>query len=403
LDLSRIESGRVELERHDFDFQALLRAIIDVSRLRAEERGLTFVFSATTALPLAVYADEKKLRQVLLNLIGNAIKFTSDGGVTLRVGWVDDSHRRLSFEVVDTGPGIPAEQQTQIFQPFFQIRRPTEQIEGTGLGLAICRQLAALMGSGLKLESTVGEGSRFGFDAELEEIQDWVAASDEAVQRRVGYHGPEKRILVVDDKSANRALLRSLLEPLRFSVIEVATGREAIESAKENPPDLVLMDLILPDPVQPGMDGLAATREILHASPRLPIIALSADVLEETREKAASAGCIAFLPKPLRTEELLDVIGEALRTVWVVLEQVDGMSTMQRAPQKLIAPPGPRLSELLDYSLRGHVVAVRRWATDVAKEDRRYEPFAEQVLQLAKRFRLQEISTLVSRFLGGTR
>lgn len=399
LDLSRIEAGHVELETLDFDFQALLRALINVGRLRAEERGLSFVFAPLSGLPLALHGDEKKLRQVLLNLLGNALKFTREGGVTLRVGWTSEERTTLLFEVQDTGPGIPTDMQEEIFQPFTQIRSPDEQIEGTGLGLSICKRLVRLLGGELQLESTVGVGSSFRFEAQLEEIKDWISASDESVKRRVGYRGKERCLLVIDPKAANRHLLTNLLTPLRFRVLSAATAAETpdapqLESRPDAPrPDAILLDLTLPNPTSKAMIDYVRVQH-----PHTPIIALSADATKQAQQASAQAGCRAFLPKPVRSEELLDTLGELLSIDWVYLEQADGMSTMQRTPHKLIAPPASELSVLLEHALRGHVVAVRQWAKDVEALDRRYGPFAVQVMTLAKAFRLQEISTLVSRF-----
>lgn len=322
LDLSKIEAGKLGVDAETFELDSVLRNICDLGRIRARERGLEFHFETLGPLPASVHGDERRLRQILLNLLGNAIKFTDRGRVCLRVGYEDtDQGMRLRFQVEDTGIGIPADKLEEIFAPFSQGGAPGKLHEGTGLGLAISRRLAHLMGGELHVASREGEGSRFWLSIELPEV---CPMTDAHVRARApivrGYAGPRRRLLAVDDRRENRGLLRAMLEPLGFEVCEAVDGASALEAVAIQTPDAILMDLVMP-----GMDGVEAIRRLRSnpASRELPIIALSASVFEHSRRDSLAAGSDAFLPKPVRIESLVEILGQTLGLSWNYLAHTD--------------------------------------------------------------------------------
>ncbi|MFH1871515.1 MAG: response regulator, partial [Pseudomonadota bacterium] len=283
LDLARVEAGRLELEEADFGLREFLQGMVDAVRVRTEQKGLSFAYELDPALPAGVRGDEKRLRQVLLNLLGNAAKFTEAGGVIFRVKRADvgraDQDRvgenRIRFEVEDTGPGIVADELEQIFQPFQQLAAPGRKVEGTGLGLAISRDLVRLMGGELKVDSAPGRGSLFSVVIELPEAEKWQPAFSGNDRSPIGFKGDPQKILVVDDKPENRRILVDVLAPLGFEVVEAVDGPDGLEKAAAERPDLILVDLVMP-----GLDGLETTRR-LRQSPGLaevPVIAISASV-----------------------------------------------------------------------------------------------------------------------------
>jgi signal transduction histidine kinase/ActR/RegA family two-component response regulator len=319
LDLSRIEAGKTELLVAPTVLRPLLQGVGDIVRLKAEEKGLAFNVLALAGLPAAVMADEKRLRQVLINLLGNAVKFTDRGHVTLSVtpepGTTGGS-TRVRFEVSDSGVGIEPAALRRLFQPFEQAGEAHHRAAGTGLGLAISRQLVELMGGEIHVHTRHGEGSRFWFVLDFPEaIEEPVRAAEppaRAVSRR--YEGHRRRVLVVDDVAANRHLLCDLLERHGFEVDQAHDGAQALERVRAGQPDLVLMDIRMP-----VMDGLEATARLRaeEATRRLPIVAVSANASPEDRRRCLEGGADAFLAKPVQHELLTAVLTEQLALRWV--------------------------------------------------------------------------------------
>ncbi|MGB0561261.1 MAG: ATP-binding protein [Spirulinaceae cyanobacterium] len=317
LDLAKIEARKLELSPKDFDFTLFLKGVVEISRIKAEQKEIAFVYEPLNELPPAVHGDDKRLRQVLLNLLGNAIKFTDQGQVTLKVGQLESPNDRsvLRFQVEDTGIGMAAAQLAQIFQPFEQVGSNERKAEGTGLGLAISRQIVELMGGTLQVESTPNQGSSFWFELELAVVDDWrPAVVEQPSQMIYGYAGERRKILVVDDRWENRAVIVNLLEPLGFELHEAENGQAGLVVAQRCQPDLILTDLVMPE-----LDGFAMT-QALRAQPEfreLPIIASSASVFNFDRQKSQEVGCSDFLPKPVQLEELLAQLQAHLQVQWL--------------------------------------------------------------------------------------
>jgi len=301
LDLAKIEAGKLELHALPLDLPSFLQGIVDIIKVRAQQKGLRFEY-APSGLPPMVQADEKQLRQVLLNLLGNAAKFTDAGSVCLRVQAQPegDEQVRLRFEVEDSGLGIAAEDLKTLFQPFQQVGDIERRRGGTGLGLAISRQLVRLMGSDIEVDSAPGRGSRFAFTLRLPLAH--AEATVTADRIATGYDGERKKVLVIDDVAENRAVLIDMLRPLGFLTYEAHDGREGLERAIALQPDMILMDNVMP-----VMSGLEATRRMrdLPALRHVPVIAISASATKADKDKAVDAGATDFLPKPFRATQLL--------------------------------------------------------------------------------------------------
>ncbi|WP_372528417.1 PAS domain-containing hybrid sensor histidine kinase/response regulator, partial [Piscinibacter sp.] len=315
LDLARIEAGRLELHAEPVALPEFLRVVADIIRVRAEQKDIAFAFDVAADLPRSVRVDPRALRQVLLNLLGNAVKFTDHGTVTLRVtaAGTDARHTRLRFEIVDTGIGIDPKQAQRLFQPFEQVSAPQRRVGGTGLGLAISRELVRAMGGDIAFDSTPNVGSRFWFELALPSAEGEAAALPPG-RPATGYRGPRKTVLIVDDVADNRRLLANYLEPLGFAVKQAPDGRAALEQAGVAPPDLILMDSVMP-----VVNGLEATR-LLRAHKALrqvPIIAISANASQSDRDRSLALGVDAFMEKPIDFDELLAHIAALLKLTWI--------------------------------------------------------------------------------------
>jgi PAS domain S-box-containing protein len=319
LDFARIEAGRMELVPAPADLLACLGFVADMVRLRAEQKGLRFVLDAPAPQPASVLVDERRLRQVLLNLLSNSVKFTHAGGVTLRVRARSESGAAwaLAFDVEDTGVGMTQAEVQRLFRPFEQAGSARQRAEGVGLGLAISDALVRQMGGTLTVRSEPGRGSCFSFGLRLPEA---AATANAPVPAPInGYLGPRRRVLVIDDVHENRQVLLDLLRSLDFDTAEAADGHEALEQVRALRPDLVLIDNGMPKPT-----GSEVTRQLRaeEAFAQVPIIAVSAGATTQERERYLAAGATAFLAKPVDVPELLNAIGTVLDLSWT--RRVDG-------------------------------------------------------------------------------
>jgi PAS domain S-box-containing protein len=402
LDLSKIEAQQMELRVADFNLPEFLNGLVEIFRERAEQKGLDFAYEALSPLPAAVRGDAQRLRQVLINLLGNAIKFTERGSVTLKVGYHETlpNHNLIRFQVEDTGIGIAPENWETIFQPFHQVSDDRHFIEGTGLGLTISRELVRMMGGELKLKSAPGQGSVFWLDLNLHEISSGAAVATIGERAIIGYQGAPRRILVVDDKPENRAVIVNLLAPLGFDLREAADGREGLNKASAWQPDLILMDLVMPE-----MDGFEATRRIRQA-PALQnviVIALSASVFEHNRQQSLKAGCNDFIPKPIRAENLFEQLRMHLGLEWVYEESAKGEKAKHDAAAlaaPLIGPPAAEAAALFDLAMMGDIKGILQRVESIEQLGDQFKPFAGELRRLAKEYRMKEIRELVKPFMA---
>ncbi|MCP4749414.1 MAG: response regulator [Proteobacteria bacterium] len=321
LEMSKIEAGRTVLREKDFDVHRLLDDVDDMFRLKAERKGLQLVFESDAGVPRYVRTDEAKLRQVLVNLIGNAIKFTRKGGVSVRIGRLsagngDVKKTDLQFEVDDTGEGIAPDELDSLFDAFVQTETGRKSQEGTGLGLPISLKFVRMMGGDISVASEVGKGAVFSFGIRVETV-DGARIGATRPERRVIELAPDqpvRRILIVDDRKSNRLLLRKLLTLPGFELREAENGREAVETWEKWEPHLILMDIRMP-----VMDGCEATKKIKGAPKgrAAAIIAVTASVFEEEQAVVLSAGCDDIVRKPFRGSEIFDAIDRHLGVRYV--------------------------------------------------------------------------------------
>ncbi len=315
LDFSKIEAGRIELEAIDFDLREVLGSVVDLLSFQAHDKGLTLEFDAPDDLPCALRGDPGRLRQVLVNLAGNAIKFTERGGVTIRARYTeaDVKHVGIRIEVRDTGIGIAPQRQNAIFDPFAQAdERISRRFGGTGLGLSISRRLVELMSGHLELESAIGRGSVFTVTLRLPRaISDVIPADPGPARSAVPATLPPCRVLLAEDNLVNQKVALRLLAKAGVTADAVADGLEALAAIERGGYDLVLMDVQMP-----GLDGLSACEEIrrreIVAGGHLPIIAMTAHAMKGDRERCLAAGMDDYVSKPVKAEELYAAIARTL-------------------------------------------------------------------------------------------
>lgn len=311
LDVSRLEAGAVELSPAPLSPVAVVRHVADLLRPRSEGKGLTLDVDLPEGLSVVVIGDDVRLEQVLINLVGNAIKFTDSGSVTIRVRSEDvGADARLRIEVVDTGIGIPADALRRIFDQFSQADASTSRrFGGTGLGLSISQRLVELMGGRIGCDSQVGEGSCFWVELRLPRTHD--LPSEVAPQLPVS--ATTGTVLVVDDNAVNRVVAQRLLERLGHTVVLAEDGETALEYMAHHPPDMVLMDCEMP-----GLDGYDTTRrrraEEGDGLPRLPIVALTAHALPEAIARCVECGMDGHIAKPIVIEELARIVGRFMES-----------------------------------------------------------------------------------------
>jgi two-component system, sensor histidine kinase and response regulator len=327
LEMSRIESGRVAREETNFDLWCTLDTIKEMVWARAKAKGLRFILDRDSTLPRYIRADERKLKQVIINLVGNAVKFTHHGEITLRAR-PEDGGKVLRFEVEDTGPGIDTKLIPTLFDPFVQ-GGPNR--EGVGLGLFISQKLVELTGGRITVRSEPGKGSLFSFDLHCESVAATEIAP-KSIHRRVGRLAPGQtppRVLVAEDTPESRLLMIKTLQSTGFEVLEAENGMEAVQLFEERQPDLVLMDMRMP-----VMDGYEAIQRIRSSrqGKTTPIIAVTASAFEEDRQKILALGADNFVSKPMRADELFEKIRLLLGITYIyVEEEAEGAETVDRA------------------------------------------------------------------------
>lgn len=449
LNLAKIEARKMELYPSEFHFPNFLKSIADLFRLRAQEKGISFAYEILSPLPQGIIADHKRLRQILNNLLSNAIKFTDRGRVTFKVGLASTvrgqdsanqttdneplSANKIRFQIEDTGIGIEPNQLETIFLPFHQVRdsRPyptlstqtiptgmpaangdgraantrgltqaslTYTTEGTGLGLAISQKLVGMMDSKIHVKSTLGKGSVFWFDLDLPPVSGWQESQPSSDRQIVGCQGHQRKILIVDDDRINRMVLRRLLEPLGFGLLEAVDGQDCLTKAVEFQPDAILLDLVMP-----GLDGLEVTRQ-LRQLPQLQnviAIALSANAFESTKQETLAAGCQGFLSKPVQVQQLLDLLALHLELEWIYddgLGSLNGESNRDRSP--LVAPPRSELAILSELVKMGDIAGILDQADRLQQLDSQLYPFANEIRQLVKDFKLRQLRKIIQQYLA---
>ena len=334
--MSKIEAGQISLNQNNFDLWSLLDSLEEMFSIRAAAEGLKLIFVRSQTLPHYIKTDERKLRQVLINLIGNAVKFTESGSVTLHSEVIDppsqidnqqEAEMVLQFTVEDTGPGIAPEDIDQLFEPFIQTETGRKYQQGTGLGLPISQEFFQLMGGDISVSSTRGVGSVFKFNIKVNlGYPEEISSSQLLAQKIVSLapNQPKYRILVVDDRESNQQLLVKFLIPVGFEVLEAENGQEAIAIWNQWEPHLIWMDMRMP-----VMDGYEATTQIKSylKGQATVIIALTASAFEEERAVVLSAGCDDFVRKPFEEQILFEKMAKHLGVRYIYEKQISSQPT----------------------------------------------------------------------------
>lgn len=406
LEMSKIEAGRTTLHETSFGLHQLLSDMEDMFRLRATGKNLTILFERDDNVPEYVYSDEGKLRQILINLISNAIKFTEKGGVTVRVVYQPDGDSRngaarsprLCFEVQDTGMGIGQQEMNGLFEAFVQTFSGRTVQEGTGLGLPISREFVRMMNGELTVASEVGVGSTFTFTVSATETDESAVALRRVERRVIGLEQgqPEYRILIVEDRLENRRLLSRLLRPLGFDVREAENGAEALDMWEAFSPHLIWMDMRMP-----VMDGYEATQRIRATTKgqAATIIAITASAFDEDRTMILSAGCDDFVRKPFRASEVYDKMHKHLGVRFVYDEPVDEANGSSRSTRddtisvhNLQAIPGNLREQLEQATLEADFEGIFTIIESIRAHDM---DIADTLSGMANGFRYDEISNLL--------
>ncbi len=454
LDLSRIEAGKEQIEFTTVNLAAVIREIARMIDLQAQSKALPFIYQAASELPEHVELDVRLVRQILINLLHNAIKFTEQGQITLIVQEItptetaidaipDPMRSIIRFTVRDTGRGIPAHDIDKIFGAFEQADNQSTQQMGVGLGLAISQRLLYLMQSHLQLQSVVGKGSTFWFDLPVKVIDRAaqlmaIGANNHrssqpqlAIDKHVGlhgYHGPRQSALVVDDNANNRDVLDAMLARLGFAVAQSSNGRDAVATAAELRPTLILMDLVMPE-----MDGMAALGQ-MRALPCLHktiIFAVSASVFAADLEGSLMAGFTDFLPKPVKLQRLYELLRQHLDLDWIEeTKTVDTFShplltnqktsyladatitniavspeeESQKSPTPTLSiPPLDDLQRLRRLAILGDVQSLYKYIADLRQQNITYTPFADEITKCVANYQTGKVQILLERYMENRR
>jgi signal transduction histidine kinase/CheY-like chemotaxis protein len=411
LDISKIEAQKLELFPAKLQFDRFLNDIRDIFQLKAKQKNITFNYQILTPLPTSIEVDSTRLRQVLLNLLGNAFKFTDRGCVTFRVSAapscsltfaeVEEQNTQsfiLHFEVEDTGCGIVPEQLSKIFFPFEQAADRIHKSEGTGLGLAIAQKLLGIAGSQIFVESAVGKGTKFWFDlnvqGSIETKQDRSFSSMDII----GYSGERRKILIVDDYWENRAVFVNALKPLGFITIEAENGKEGLEKAQIYCPDLIITDLLMPI-----VDGLEMIRSLRknEAFSKIPIFASSNFASDFALLKYQDVGYDDILVKPIQVEVLVEKLQREFNLQWIFnyAEPRSPFShpmTLEAGEEPApIFPPTDVLQDLYQVTRKGYIAKIQARAQKLKQLSPEYVPLADKILALSARFDIDAILTLL--------
>ncbi|MBP0021480.1 MAG: response regulator, partial [Cyanobacteria bacterium SBLK] len=393
LNLSKIEAGKTTLNPVDFDLHSLLDEVEQMLYIKAEEKGLQLHFDCADDVPRFIHGDRVKLHQVLINLINNGIKFTREGGISVRIRHQSESV--ASFEIEDTGMGIAPDEIGKIFEAFGQSQSGTIAKEGTGLGLPISRKFVQLMGGDITVRSQLNRGTTFQFN-----IRATLAASQtiqtRSSRRAIAIASPQPsnyRLLIVDDKPVNRQLLIKLLAPFGLSLKEARDGKEAVEVWQEWQPHLIWMDLRMPI-----ADGYEAAKTIQSQEKnQTKIIAITASVLEEEKAVVLASGFDDFIRKPFRENDIIRALEKHLQIEFVCEEfspAAEDVKPLVIVADDLKALPKMWLQKFYQAIIEGRVSATKNLAREIPPE---HKKIATALLDLANRYEFEKIIELIEK------
>ena len=423
LDLSKIEAEQLEVIPSDCNLDDFLKGIVDLFQRRAEQKGIIFTYKIskvpplktgeilfplseqvnTERLPITIYADEARLRQIIINILSNALKFTKKGNIDLTVHY---SHGKFCFQVRDTGIGIASDELEQIFLPFKQVGDPSYKPEGTGLGLYLTKRLVEIMNGEIQVESVLGQGTTFVVILNLPEIAVMEKPTPPEKNVIIGFEGEPRKILVVDSNWENRSILINLLKPLGFAIETANNGQECIDKALANQPDIILMDLILP-----VMDGFETTLK-LRKMPQfkdIAIIAISSRIFDFQREQSLKAGCTDFITRPFKNEKLLKYLEKYLKLTWIYDTKKsvvqfppslkEGADNFQLYDTSIIGPSVEQAQVLFELTMSGNITGIQEYAEQLEKNDETLQPFTQKIQKLADDLRIRQIRKVAKHYI----
>tara|TARA_R110001599_G_scaffold162973_2_gene352388 strand:- start:2679 stop:6059 length:3381 start_codon:yes stop_codon:yes gene_type:complete len=391
LDISKIEAGRLDLHSNQVRIQTLLNQIVNMFELQAKAKGIQFSYHCLDRLPEYVKADEQRLRQILINLLSNALKFTEEGEVKLSVRY---RSQVAEFVVSDTGRGIDIEDQERIFAPFERVRRPgMNHVSGTGLGLTITRLLTEIMGGDISLISSPNQGSTFKVSLMLSSIAEPLDIP-EVKQEIQGYNGALKTVMVVDDDPSARGLITDILAPLGFEVIEAQDGLTCLKMLDDCSPDILLMDVAMP-----GLNGWETVTKVRKINAFVPIIMVSADAREGNADEDIDIGHDDYLCKPIRLWSLMELVGKHLMLEWEYKSEDLPVHDKKHTLAELKdLPDSHHLQELLRFSEIGYAKGIQQKLETMKENKQASDEFIEQLENLVNSFQFEQIIEALGRF-----
>jgi signal transduction histidine kinase/CheY-like chemotaxis protein/purine-cytosine permease-like protein len=397
LDMARIESGKLTLELKPVRLSDVLQQITSLVENDARAKGLRFVADIDDTLPEAVRADERRVRQILINVLGNAVKFTSQGQVTFKVRYAREI---AQIDITDTGPGIAQAELDKIFEPFARGSSAVgSSAGGTGLGLTISKMLTDLMGGEMSVSSTPGQGTSFRIRLFLPQVRVALGERLPARGQRTGYVGERRRVWVVDNEEADRGLLVRILEPMGFDVRPFASGEDCLAQLKHGPvsdrPDAIFMDLAMP-----GLDGWATLRAIREEQlTTAPAAIVSANAFDKGLDNDVGITPEDFIVKPVRVPELLDWLGKRLKLQWIEAERTAPGTSQASSPVAMdqeSLPSLEALQELDDQVHAGYVRGVHKALDRIASTEPACEAFVSRLRQMARQFQLDALAQAIA-------
>jgi signal transduction histidine kinase/FixJ family two-component response regulator len=408
LDLSKIEARKLELHPSEFHLPSFLQGVVEICQIKAEQKGVEFIYEHDHHLPTGIMADEKRLRQVLINLLSNAIKFTDQGkvvfSITSQTQGINANQKEtvhhLRFQVQDSGVGIAEADLEKIFLPFEQVGSIERQSEGTGLGLAITQHILKMMNSRLSVQSQIGQGSTFWFDVKLTESIDWSISSKQRKEGAIiGYNGSKRKILVVDDRWENRSVILNMLHPIGFEVYEAVNGQDGWDKARTILPDAIITDLTMP--LMDGYELLGKLRQDEQCKEIVTIVS-SASVFERDRQKSLKAGANDFLPKPIQAILLLQSLEHHLELAWVYQAEATEAkepATSDKESVVMVTPPTEALQTLYELSRRGLIQEFLSELEQIEQQNPQYQPFTRSLRKMAEGFKIKDLKNTLENAL----
>jgi PAS domain S-box-containing protein len=391
LDLAKVEAGKVELSPTVVPLEGFLRGIVQLFRVRAEQKGILFSYQTISELPGAIKVDEKRLQQILINLIGNAFKFTERGEVTLKVAYQDEI---LRFEIEDQGIGIATTDLKKIFEPFQQVGDKKYWKQGTGLGLPITKKLTEMMGGELQVASVLGKGSTFTVLLKSVPVSESLQTKngESTLLKIIGYQGDKRTVLVIDDHAVNLAILVTMLTNVGFIVLAAANGQEGLNQAqKAHFIDLILIDLLMPE-----VDGFTVIQQLrqIPQCRETVLIAVSASAFAEDHQKSVELGCHDFIAKPIKFDLFFERLQIHLNLTWIY-ESVTFTNLKETSSLTLPVDLTPgQVTELVKLTESGDIQGILDYAEELEQVEK-LTAFARYLHKLARHFNLEEIRKLI--------